>query len=59
MFVQKLHDLRKVFFGEVLRPHAGVKTWQAKEHGVRAGRHGSAQTIPIPGRGQKLWMISH
>ena len=51
--VEKLHQLRQIGLGEILRPHAGVEAVQAEVNGVGPIFHGGPGAVPVAGGGRE------
>jgi len=54
MAVEEAHELGQVFRGEIVCPHAGIKTWQAKKDGVCSISDGGTGALPVSSRGEKF-----
>ncbi|MDB6059112.1 MAG: hypothetical protein JWO95_2956, partial [Verrucomicrobiales bacterium] len=52
--VQKLHQLRQLRLGKVVRPHARIEAFEAEVDGVGSILHRRFGAFPIAGRGEQF-----
>jgi hypothetical protein len=48
--MQKFHQLRQIFLGEVIGAQTSIETRQAEKNCIGSVRHGRARAVPISGR---------